>query len=238
MKKFILAVLVFTGIAFFCAAEGITEEVKKGNEKADMSYAFGMVVASDLISTGLEFNYGAFTRGFRETMENEKTLYTMDEAMNKIQAAFTAAQAEIGDRNQAEGSAFLAENAKRPQVITTPSGLQYEAISEGEGEMPGPGDVVLVHYRGATLNGRVFDSTYDEGAPMEIPLDRVIPGWSEGLSMMSEGGKAKLCIPPELAYGRNGMGSAIGPNAVLVFDVELLSIVRSAYQEPVLPESD
>jgi FKBP-type peptidyl-prolyl cis-trans isomerase FklB len=150
----------------------------------------------------------------------------MDEAIEKIEAAFAAAQAEIGERNRDVGEAFLAENGKRPEVIVTPSGLQYELVSEGAGEMPGPADVVLVHYRGATIRGEVFDSTWENGQPIEIPLNRVIPGWAEGLRMMREGGKAKLYIPPNLAYGERGAGGLIGPNSVLVFDVELLSIVE------------
>ena len=225
MKRFFIAVPFFLA-AFLCAAEGIVEEAGKGNERADMSYAFGMVVASDLVDSGLEFNYSAFIRGFRETMENERTRYTMDEAMDIIQTAFTAAQAEQGERNRAEGIAFLIENAKRPEVVVTPSGLQYEAIVEGSGDTPGPADSVLVHYLGTLVNGRVFDSTYEGGQPAEVPLDRVIPGWSEGLRMMKEGGKAKLFIPPGLAYGENGMGGAIGPNSVLIFEVELLEIRR------------
>ena len=231
MKKFVAGLLVFLGCAVLCGAEGITEEAKKGNEKADMSYAFGMVVASDLLGTGLEFNYDAFLHGFRQTMENEKTRYTLDEAMDKIQTAFSTAQAEIGERNLREGAAFLAENAKRPGVQITPSGLQYEVITEGNGEKPGPGDAVLVHYKGTTIDNVVFDTTYKNGEPMEVPLDRVIPGWSEGLRMMRQGGKAILYIPPNLAYGGKGMSGAIGPNAVLIFEVELLEIIRPEMSE-------
>jgi len=226
MKRILCGILVFFGAVFFCSAEGIAQEATKGNDKADMSYAFGMVVASDLVGTGLEFNYDAFIQGIRETMEKQKTRYTMDEAMKKIQAAYTAAQATIGERNQTAGAAFLAENGKRPGVITTASGLQYESVSEGTGDMPGPTDTVQVNYRGATMDGTVFDSTYDRGEAIEIPLDHVIPGWSEGLQLMKVGGKAKLYIPPNLAYGERGAGSQIGPNSVLVFDVELVAIVQ------------
>ena len=231
MKNLICGVLIFVGAAFFCGAEGIVEEAKKGNEKAEMSYAFGMVVASDLKGTGLEFNYSSFIRGFRETLENAKTQYTQDEAMQKIQTAFQAAQTEIGEQNLIRGIAFLEENGKRPGVVTTESGLQYELISEGTGEMPAPNDSVLVDYKGTFIDGTVFDSTYDNGGSVEIPLRGVIPGWSEGLRMMKEGGRAKLFIPPKLAYGERGAGNAIAPNSVLVFDVELKSIVRSAQGE-------
>jgi FKBP-type peptidyl-prolyl cis-trans isomerase len=229
MKPIFCGVLIFFGITAFSVAEGLVEETRKDREKVDMSYAFGMVVASDLLGTGLDFNYGAFTRGMRAVLERGETRYTMTEAMDMIQAAFQAAQAERGERNLVEGAAFLAENGRRPGVVTTRSGLQYEAILEGAGVSPAAGDVVLVHYRGATTDGAVFDATFGDGGggePVEIPLDHVIPGWSEGLRMMREGGRAKLYIPPELAYGRNGAGSGIGPNSVLVFEVELIAIIR------------
>ena len=218
MKK--LLIFFFLGLAVFSVAE-------ENTEKAELSYAFGMLVAEDLMDSGLEFDYDVFVQGFREAMEKEETWFTIGEAMNKINTAFAAARTKLLERNLAEGTSFLAENGQRPEVVVTPSGLQYEVIYEGTGETPGPADAVLVHYRGATISGGVFDTTYEKDEPMEIPLDRVIPGWSEGLRMMREGGKARLYIPPELAYGENGAGNFIGPNAVLIFDVELLSIMRS-----------
>ena len=149
----------------------------------------------------------------------------------KIQEAFDASQAELGERNRAIGEEFLEENGKRPGVITNPSGLQYELISAGSGDKPVIADVVLVHYRGSTIDGSVFDTTHDKGTPIEIPLDRVIPGWSEGLRMMREGEKAMLYIPPNLAYGERGAGPAIGPHSVIIFEVELLSIVDTAREQ-------
>ena len=234
MKNIIFGVLIFLGLRVFSAAEGILDDPNGGHRNAEMSYAFGMYVASDLLETGLEFNYSAFSRGFRAVMEKEKTRYTMEEAVRIIQESFEAAFTETGERNRNEGAAFLAENGLRPSVITTQSGLQYEIIVEGSGEIPGPADTVLVHYRGMTLDGNVFDATYDEddeGTPMELPLDNVIAGWSEGLRMMREGGKTRLFIPPELAYGERGAGGIIGPNAVIIFDVELLGIVKAPEAE-------
>ena len=226
MKNLFCGILIFVGAAVFCGAEGIAEQARRGNERAEMSYAFGMVVAADLKDTGLEFDYDSFMRGFRQAMDNEKTRYTLDEAMDMIQTAFTAAQTEIGERNRALGAAYLEENGKMPGVITTASGLQFELLSSGSGEKPGPSDIVLVHYRGATIDGMIFDSTYDRYEPLEVPLDRVIMGWSEGLRMMREGDKARLVVPSGLAYGERGAGNTIGPHAVLIFDVELISIVR------------
>jgi len=229
MKNLIFGTLLFFGSLYFCAAAGITEETRRGNERADLSYAFGMLIGSDLTETGLEFNYDAFVRGFRDTMENEPTRFTMDEAMLIINNAFIAAQAELRERNRILTEAFLAENRNRPEVTVTPSGLQYEVILEGTGDMPGPIDIVLVHYQGTTIDGTVFDTTHDGGEPVEIPLDRVIPGWAEGLRLMREGGRSILYIPPDLAYGERGAGAVIAPNAVIIFDVELIAITQSFF---------
>ena len=225
MKNITCLFFVFFGTVVFAAAAGIAEEAEKGSARADMSYAFGMVIADDLSNTGIQFNYDAFMRGFRDVMEDNSTLFSMEEAISRINAAFEAAQAEITGRNLAEAEAFLAGNSARPEVSVTPSGLQFELISEGSGEMPNIADTVLVHYRGADIYGNVFDSTYESGEPLEIPLDRVIPGWSEGLRMMREGSRARLYIPPNLAYGERGAGGIIAPYAVLIFDVELLAIL-------------
>ena len=227
MKKLYCVIVLLIGAAFFCSAEGIAEEAKKGEIKSEMSYAFGMVVAADLKQTGLEFNYNSFIRGIREVMENKETRYTLNEAMSIIQKAFVEAQSEIAERNLVIGMSFLEENGKRPNVITTPSGLQFELISgSGSSEKPGPSDTVLVNYRGTTIDGTEFDSTYESGEPIEVPLEMVIQGWSEGISLMNEGDKAKLYVPPNLAYGEGGAGGVIGPNSVLIFEVDLISIVR------------
>jgi FKBP-type peptidyl-prolyl cis-trans isomerase FklB len=225
MKKITCVFLVFFGTAVFAAAAGIAEEAERGNARADTSYAFGMGIADDLINTGIEFNYDALIRGLRDVIENRQTLFSMEEAYEKIDDAFVAVDAGITERNIAAAEAFLAANSERPGVIVTPSGLQFELISEGSGEMPGIADTVLVHYQGADIYGNIFDSTYDYGEPLEIPLDRVIPGWSEGLRMMREGSKARLFIPSDLAYGERGAGGIIAPYSVLVFEVELLEIL-------------
>jgi FKBP-type peptidyl-prolyl cis-trans isomerase FkpA len=225
--------MALLGAAVYCGAAGIAEESGNAREKADMSYAFGMYIASELSETGLAFNYGAFARGFRETMEKGETRFTMDEAEEIIQAAFDNLKTRDNEvllleaeKNMALGIAFLAVNAQRPGVIVTASGLQFEMLSEGDGEIPNIDSVVLVHYQGTTIDGVEFDSTYEDGYPAEIPMDGVIPGWSEGLRMMREGSRAKLCIPPDLAYGERGIYGVVPPNSVLIFEVELLEIVR------------
>ena len=123
------------------------------------------------------------------------------------------------------GQAFLAENALRANVVTTASGLQYEVLVSGDGVAPGPRDIVTTHYVGTFIDGRVFDSSIDRGAPAAFPVDRVIGGWTEGLQLMKVGDKWKLYVPPELAYGEQGT-SGIGPNETLIFEVELLDVQR------------
>ncbi len=119
---------------------------------------------------------------------------------------------------------FLAENGKKPGVITTESGLQYQVITEGTGPKPGRTDTVLVHYEGKLLDGTKFDSSYDRGQPAAFPLDQVIPGWTEGVQLMATGSKYHFVVPPELAYGARGAGGVIPPGAVLEFDIELLAV--------------
>ena len=131
---------------------------------------------------------------------------------------------EQAAKNLADGKAFLAENAKVEGVKTLPSGLQYQVLSEGEGSPPAASDTVTVQYRGTLIDGSEFDSSYERGEPATFSLDRVIPGWTEGLQLMRPGAKYRLFIPPELAYGERGGGGKIAPNSALVFEVELLSV--------------
>jgi FKBP-type peptidyl-prolyl cis-trans isomerase FkpA len=138
---------------------------------------------------------------------------------------FSLANATTPEENKAAGVAFLAENAKKPNVVTTASGLQYEVLTPGTGTTsPTATDNVTVHYKGTTIDGAEFDSSYSRGEPATFPLNRVIPGWTEGVQLMKEGAKYRFFIPSELAYGEHGAGRAIGPNAALIFDVELIKI--------------
>jgi len=137
---------------------------------------------------------------------------------------FSMANATTPEENKAAGEAFLAENAKKPNIITTASGLQYEVLKKGEGAKPSATDNVTVHYKGTTIDGNEFDSSYSRGEPATFPLNRVIPGWTEGVQLMQEGAKYRFYIPSELAYGTHGAGRLIGPNSALIFDVELIKI--------------
>jgi len=138
---------------------------------------------------------------------------------------FSLANATTPAENKAAGIAFLAENAKKPNIVTTASGLQYEVLTPGTGTAsPSASDNVTVHYKGTTIDGTEFDSSYSRGEPATFPLNRVIPGWTEGVQLMKEGAKYRFFIPSELAYGEQGAGRAIGPNSTLIFDVELIKI--------------
>jgi len=143
-----------------------------------------------------------------------------------ILTAVTIALAPMSNAESAleKGQAFLKENAKKEGVKTTSSGLQYKITKEGNGKNPKATDTVVVHYKGTLIDGKEFDSSYKRGEPAEFPLNRVIKGWTEGLMYLSEGGKATLYIPSELAYGKRGAGADIGPDETLIFEVELLKI--------------
>ncbi len=138
---------------------------------------------------------------------------------------FSMANAKSPEENKATGIAFLAENGKKPGITTTASGLQYEVIKEGTGASPSASDKVEVHYKGTTIDGKEFDSSYKRGETITFPLNRVIAGWTEGLQLMKEGATYRLFIPSELAYGARGAGGAIGPNETLIFEVELVKVI-------------
>lgn len=131
---------------------------------------------------------------------------------------------KVGEKNKREGDVFLAENKKKPGVKTLPSGLQYKVLKEGTGRTPKKADTVVTHYRGTLLDGKEFDSSYRRGEPATFPLNHVSRGWTEALQLMKVGSKWELLVPAQLAYGENGAGSDIGPNATLIFEVELLGI--------------
>jgi len=200
---------------------------------AETSYAFGMLVASQMGFAGISFDYYAFMEGFRDFNEGRETRLTQDDAMERIIAAFTRMETEgneemmaAAQRNLEEGEAYLAQNAMRSGVVVTATGLQYEIIVQGTGERPGPMDTVLVHYEGTFLDGNIFDSSLQRGVPAQFPVGAVIPGWVEGLQLMNVGSTYRFVIPSDLAYGPHGAGGTIPPNATLIFTVELLDIIR------------
>lgn len=204
------------------------------NKELDrISYALGLSMGNNFKGSGIEsINVKDFADGVAAVFEGAQPKMSYDEAKFEIQKFFQeldakqqAAAAEMAKVNEAAGQAFLAENGKRPEVTTTASGLQYEVLAEGAGESPAASDQVVVHYTGKLIDGTVFDSSVERGAPATFGVTQVIPGWVEALQMMKEGAKWRLFIPSNLAYGPNGAGGIIGPNATLIFDVELIKVI-------------
>lgn len=207
-------------------------------EKDKVSYMVGMALGKQLEPIKDEVDVDTIAKAVRATLAGEKLLMTEDQARDigesfgqKMQQKAVAKAEADAKTNLEDGKKFLADNAKKPGVQTTASGLQYQVVTEGKGPKPKAGEVVRVHYKGATLDGKTFDSSYDRGQPVVFPLDQVVPGWQEGLQLMPVGSKYKLWIPGNLGYGDKGTpGGPIGPNATLVFDVELLDIVQPPKQ--------
>jgi FKBP-type peptidyl-prolyl cis-trans isomerase FklB len=191
-----------------------------------ISYALGMSLGNNLKNSGFAgLEYGDITRGIRDIMENGQPEISIQQAQTIINEYFQQLQEKMHEMNIQEGKSFLKENAKRKEVVTTASGLQYEVINEGKGVVPGAGDRVKVHYHGTLINGDVFDSSVKRGEPATFGVTQVISGWVEALQLMPVGSKWKLFIPSELAYGAQGVGQSIGPHTTLIFEVELLDIV-------------
>ncbi|MDR1576535.1 MAG: FKBP-type peptidyl-prolyl cis-trans isomerase [Treponema sp.] len=224
MKQFLFFLLILFA-AFSLHAKGIAEETALAGEKADTSYAFGLVIGGDLKTAGLEFDYAAFSQGLRDAVEGGEPRFSAEEAVEMVQTAFRAAMEKKAVENQAVETRYLLENGQKDGIITTESGLQYEVITEGEGEKPGAGDTVKVNYEGTLTDGRVFDSSWERGEPAELPIGAVIPGWSEGVRLMTVGSTYRFFIPSSLAYGPQGAGQLIPPYSTLIFKVELLEIL-------------
>ena len=183
------------------------------------SYSIGLLTGEQMARNGItleSLNMAAYTDGVRAALSGKA------EATDADRAAFNKMMGEIADANQAAAGKFLAENGKKPGVVTSKSGLQYKVVKEGSGETPKPTDEVTVNYRGTLLNGQEFDSSYKRGEPTSFPLNRVIPGWTEGVGLMKPGAKYVLYVPPDLAYGVRPK-PGIPPGSLLIFEVELLS---------------
>ncbi|MFO8234202.1 MAG: FKBP-type peptidyl-prolyl cis-trans isomerase [Bacteroidales bacterium] len=192
------------------------------------SYALGADVAGHLKDQNNvdEVNFDAFSKGFFDAFEGEDRKLEDDEISATIQKFLTEARSQINQKNLEEGKKFLEENKEKEEVIVTESGLQYEIIEEGTGASPSETDTVRVHYEGKHIGGGVFDSSIERDEPAKFPLDKVIPGWTEGVQLMKEGAKYKFYIPTDLAYGENVRpGSEIEPNETLIFEVELLEVI-------------
>lgn len=216
------------GEADASAAETAAPEFKDDAEKA--AYSLGFLFSDNVRRQfGDDINVDAFLRGARDQLSGAEALVDDTEAQRVLGALMeqrqAAADAEASSNLDA-GLKYLEENGKRDGVVALPSGLQYEVLTAKDGEKPKATDTVTTHYEGRLIDGTVFDSSYERGEPATFPLDRVIPGWTEGLQLMSPGAKYRLFVPSELAYGSRGAPGSIPPNSALVFDVELISIDR------------
>ncbi|MDF2446129.1 MAG: FKBP-type peptidyl-prolyl cis-trans isomerase [Moraxellaceae bacterium] len=231
MKRQIMAagLVVVAGSALVaCNKEGKKPETVE--QRA--AYSVGYVSGKSSVTQAPKLDIDQFMAGFKDAYAKKDSALT-EEEMRAALSAYEETlkkEAEMARKKgaiegAAKGNAFLAENAKKPGVKTTASGLQYEVVTEGKGPKPKATDVVKVHYEGKLVDGTVFDSSRQRGEPIEFPLNRVIPGWTEGVQLMSVGSRYKLTIPAALGYGEEGAGP-IPPNSVLVFDVELLDIVK------------
>jgi FKBP-type peptidyl-prolyl cis-trans isomerase FklB len=191
-------------------------------------YAFGMLVGTDLKTTGLkasDINDKDLLKGLKDALGDGKTEMDLETAKNLVQQEFMKLQ-EVADKARSEKeNKFMEENAKKSNVKKTQSGLQYEVIKEGKGPKPTMKDKVKVHYHGTLTDGTVFDSSVDRKEPIDLPLNGVIQGWQEGLQLMTVGSKYKFVIPSKLGYGNQAAGT-IPANSVLVFEVELLEILK------------
>ena len=207
------------------------EELKTQKDK--VSYVIGLDMGNSLKKNMVDVDIEILVKGIKDAFSGAKPLMTeqeMKETIIALQKDLQAKQQEqvkmLAEKNKQEGEAFLATNKKKQGVITMPSGLQYKILTDGKGKFPKATDTVTVNSKGTLIDGTEFDSSYKRGQPATFAVNGVIPGWTEALQLMREGSKWQLFVPSNLAYGERGAGGPIGPNAVLIFEVELLSIKK------------
>jgi FKBP-type peptidyl-prolyl cis-trans isomerase len=242
MKRTILTILLAAVVLYAACAGGSKDdesaaqtETANGTQNAasgdvlpadtDLSYAFGLALGTDLKNFNIEYDYDEFMNGFKDVIEGNETRMTLEDAMMQIQTTLTAAMEKQMAEAQEKEAAFFVENGAKPGIITTASGLQYEILTPAEGPKPSAEQTVVVNYQGTLTDGTVFDSSYERNQPAEFPLNFVIPGWTEGMQLMSVGSKYRFYVPSNLGYGPQGAGNGlIPPFASLIFEVELLEI--------------
>jgi FKBP-type peptidyl-prolyl cis-trans isomerase len=247
MKKYVLPLAIVGAFGLQACnqqasqpvAEAEPAEAALDTHEKRLSYGIAQGFGQQMKANSLPLDGAAFNAGLMDALEGRESRLTQEEIATEMQtfqdsmnARQTAQRAQQGVANSAAGMEFLVKNGTREGVKVTDSGLQYEIIEEGTGAVPGADDTVEVHYRGTLVDGTEFDSSYKRGETVSFGVGQVIPGWTEALQMMPVGSKWKLFIPPELAYGTGGAGAAIGPNATLIFDVELVSIAGETAEAP------
>ncbi len=191
-----------------------------------ISYALGLSIGNNFLSSGIKkIDINVFAKALEDVLNDNQPSMSYDEAKSVINDYFTNLQTEKLDINEKAGQEFLEINKKRAEVVTLPSGLQYEIVTKGDGKLPKATDQVKCHYHGTLIDGTIFDSSVQRGTPATFGVNQVIKGWVEALQLMPVGSKWKLFIPSNLAYGKAGAGQSIEPNSTLVFEVEVLDIV-------------
>lgn len=230
MKQLVVLLLI-TVVLLGCQQNSGRQTIELKTDRDKASYSIGVDVGQTFGKQNLELIPEITARGLEDGMKGSDLMLTkeeMEETLQKFSEEMMAKQnsvmSEAGEKNKKEGEEFLAANKDKEGVITTASGLQYKVITEGAGRTPKATDTVETHYRGTLIDGKEFDSSYSRGQPATFPVSGVIPGWTEALLLMKEGSKWQLFIPSDLAYGPRGAGGDIGPNATLIFDIELISI--------------
>jgi FKBP-type peptidyl-prolyl cis-trans isomerase len=223
--------MMLLGIALLTAPVFAGETPVLKTQKEKVSYSLGADVARNFKRLGIEVDVDLLVKGLRDSFAGEKLLMTqaeLRETMNTFQAELRQKQIEAtrvaAENNKTAGDAFLAENKAKEGVVTLPSGLQYKILKAGDGKTPTDADTVECQYHGTLIDGTEFDSSYSRGQSATFKLSGVIPGWREALKLMPVGSKWQLFVPPQLAYGERGAGRDIGPNATLIFEVELVGI--------------
>lgn len=220
-------------IALLAAPVWADEATTLATDQEKISYAIGMNIGNTLLAQEFHLDLDRVIAGLSASFQKQPGLMTESEMamvlnslQQQLQEKALAEQAALAEENLRKGKEFLAANAAAEGVKTLESGLQYKILSKGEGAVPTQEDTVKVHYRGTLIDGTEFDSSYQQGQPAEFPVAGVIPGWVEVLQLMHEGEKLQVAIPPNLAYGENGAPPVIEPNTVLIFELELLEIVK------------
>jgi FKBP-type peptidyl-prolyl cis-trans isomerase len=230
--KYALYLCAALGLAMPFAAPAVSPsgEAPMVSVSERYSYAMGVRLGQLLKGQGIgRLDSRAFAAAIDDVLQEQPLQLTeaeMRQAIVEQQRVFAEQRAQRAQASLEAGQAFLAANAGRPDVVVLPSGLQYRVLQSGSGAMPGPADTVRVHYHGTLIDGTVFDSSVQRGEPAEFPLDGVIPGFREAISMMRVGDRWQVFVPSDLAYGKAGAGGDIGPNETLQFEIELLDIVR------------
>ncbi len=236
VSRTILVLLFLALTTVVVTAQQPQQAAAPKTEKELRSYALGMDLGAQLRKLSIEVDPSLFAKGLADALAGEKLLLTEADAKaaiarmqaevkaRQIQAMNAPADPKKAEENKKAGEAFLLENRKKAGVTTLPSGLQYKVLTAGTGRKPTTGDTVVCQYRGTLIDGTEFDSSYSRGQAATFPVNGVIAGWTEALQLMPVGSKWQLFIPPELAYGARGAGDKIGPNATLVFEIELESI--------------